>query len=304
MVQLKACPNCSCTSISSKFVVQDRHYGIKGDFNFDVCNDCGLVFLNPMPNNEELSKFYPEESYYAYHMNFPTPKKDSFLKGIAKSILLLNSREEMKFDRPGKVLDIGCGNGWVLSQYKHKGWEVAGVEPSKVAAEIGNKAGLNIYNGTLLDAAFPSDKFDFVRSNHSFEHIFNPNEVLDEIYKILKPGGKLFIGIPNYAGMNSKLAKKYWYFLGAPVHTFNYSPRNIKQLLKRHNFEVTKIRHVAGSAGLLGSIQIYINRKNGKKSDEGRIANSKVLKLFGRYVGAIQNLFKSGDCIEVIAVKK
>ncbi len=252
MLQITVCPNCLNVNISNKYTVQDRHYGIKGYFNLDICNKCGLVFLNPMPNDEELSKFYPEEGYYAYHMDFSNIKKEGAIKELIKKVLFYNAfnKEEVQFEHTGKVLDIGCGNGWVLYQYKQKGWEVAGVEPSKIAAEIGNKAELNIYNGTLLNAAYADNEFDYIRSNHSFEHIYNPNEVLDEIYRILKLEGKLFIGIPNYAGINSKLAKKYWYYLGAPVHTFNYSPQNIKQLLAKHNFKVIELRYVSGISGI------------------------------------------------------
>lgn len=302
MLQINTCPNCLSDNIAKKFVVQDRHYGVKGDFNLDVCNYCGLIFLNPMPNDDELSKFYPEESYYAYHMGFPEIRKVNPFKKFIKRIFFINE-EEVKFDYVGKVLDIGCGNGWVLYQYKQKGWDVAGVEPSRTAAEIGNKANLNIYNGILLDAKFSDNEFDFIRSNHSFEHIFNPNEVLNEIYRILKPGGKLLIGIPNYAGINSKLAKKYWYYLGAPVHTFNYTSKNIKQLLVKHNFRIIKLRHVSSIHGILGSVQIFLNRKNGKTSDKGFVVNSKLLKFFANPLSKVEKFLRISDCIEVVAEK-
>jgi len=307
MQQLTECPVCKSAQISYHSKVSDRHYGIKGEFTLNNCNACKLVFLNPMYNDQELMKFYPEESYYAYHMNFDETKKPAgFIKSILKKIYYFINPERNKkfFKDPGSILDIGCGNGWLLYKLKQKGWNVKGVEPSSVAAKIGNDAGINIFNGILLDTKFNDAEFDVVHSNHSFEHIYNPNEVLDEIYRILKKGGRLFIGIPNYNGINSKIAKKYWYYLGAPVHTYNYSPGNIKLLLQHHNFEVQEINYVSGTAGILGSLQIYLNRKNGKKSDEGSVVNSRVLRFFSRFIAKLENLCRTGDCIEVIAVKR
>ncbi len=303
MEKITVCPNCSNNDIVEKYCVPDRHYGVKGNFTLHQCNMCKLVFLNPMFNDEELAKFYPEDDYYSYYVDFKTEKKVNPIKELIKKIIY-PKKEEDTFTTPGKVLDIGCGNGWVLYNFLKKGWQVAGVEPSKIAAEIGNKSNLNIHNGTLLSANYSANEFDYVRSNHAFEHIYNPNEVLAEMYRVLKPNGKMMMGIPNYNGINSKIAKKYWYYLGAPVHTFNYSPKNITQILAKHNFEVTTIKYVSGASGILGSIQIYLNRNNGKKSDQGWVFNSSVLRFIAKGIAKIENLFNAGDCMEVYAIKK
>jgi SAM-dependent methyltransferase len=276
MEKITECPNCSSKSIVEKYIVQDRHYGVKGDFALHQCKQCKLVFLNPMFNDDELAKFYPQDDYYSYYTNFETNTPPNPLKEFVKKIIF-PKREVDRFSSQGKVLDIGCGNGWVLYDFQKKGWQVAGVEPSKIAADIGNKYNLNIHNGTLLSANYKSNEFDYVRSNHAFEHINNPNEVLVEMNRVLKPNGVMMMGIPNYNGINSKIAKQYWYYLGAPVHTFNYSPKNIIQMFAKHNFEVTCIKYVSRASGMLGSIQVYLNRKNGKKSNEGRVFNSRIL---------------------------
>ena len=101
------------------------------------------------------------------------------------------------------MLDIGCGNGWFIYMMRDKGWDVKGVEPSKAGAEAGRRiANLDIHHGDLLSGNYPSEYFDYIRSNHSFEHIPNPNEVLQEIHRILKPNGKAFIGVPNINSLN------------------------------------------------------------------------------------------------------
>jgi len=304
MNTLTTCPVCKSENIKFKYKVPDRHYGIKGEFTLYKCSNCGLVFLNPMYDDQELSKFYPEDSYYSYYANFDKGEKKFKLSHLIYKIVTFSffDRKIEKSDG-GKVLDIGCGNGWVIYEYKKKGWRVAGLEPSKIAAEIGNTENLNIYNGTLLEAKYPDKEFDLILSNHSFEHIYNPHEVLSEVYRILKDNGKIILGIPNYGGIVSRLSGKYWYYLGAPVHTFNYSTGNIKRLLAQHGFRAIKTSYVSMPLGILGSIQIFANRKNGQKSSDGKWVNSAPLKFCVNYLAKLFNLFRVGDCIELTIVK-
>jgi SAM-dependent methyltransferase len=302
MEKVCKCYNCEGSNIVNYTKVPDRHYGIKGEYTMSKCENCGLVFMDPMPNSSELSSFYPEESYYSYHIDIY--KEASLFKRILKSIFFLQIKvTDVNFNKIGNVLDLGCGNGWKLFQYKKKGWGVYGVEPSKVGSEIGNKADLNIFNGDLFGANFDSDFFDYIRSNHSFEHIHNPNEILNELNRIMKYDGKIMIGIPNINGLVSKIFGDYWYYLGAPVHTVNYNPKTITEILNKNGFKVTSINYCSNWAGILGSIQIYLNRKSIKNSEQGFIFNFVPFRILAGFVASILNLFKMGDCIEVIAVK-
>lgn len=286
MEKYSNCPICNNDNIYAYTKNSDRHYGNQGEFNYDRCPNCKVVFLNPMFNDKELFEYYPEDTYYAYNNNF------------------LDDKNVDKIEKNGKrVLDIGCGNGWTLYEFQKKGWEVAGVEPSKKACEIGNKHGLNIFNGTIIQANFPEEHFDFIRSNHSFEHIYNPQETIAESLRVLKKGGKIEIGVPNFSGINSKLFGKHWYYFGAPVHTFNYSPENLKILLSKYNFEIEEVKYVSGVLGLLGSIQILFNHFKGKRSSKGGIMRSKLLFYIAREIIRVQNFLKIGDCIEITAIK-
>ena len=304
MENLERCPNCESTNLTFHLKARDWHYGNEGEFNLDKCSSCGLIFLNPMMNDDELAKYYPQGDYYSFYRSYDIPEPPPRIRERVKQMFFgKTSKKEKEPEFTGKILDIGCGNGWVLYQYKKKGWEVAGVEPSKVAADMGNEQGLNIFNGTLLESNFPDNEFDFILSNHSFEHIYNPNEVLKEIHRILKPNGKVTIGVPNVKGLNSKLAKEYWYYLGAPVHTFNYSDNNLSQLLTKHKFKVQQVNYVSNAHGILGSIQNYLNRKKHTTINDGVIVRSKVLRLMAAYLARFQNYLRVGDCIDIIAIK-
>lgn len=300
MIELKKCPNCNNSNFKVKFKAKDRHYGNAGVFQCSECLNCKLVFLDPMLSNEELAQYYPKATYYSFH---ETPKKNRYKDFILRILCVNFPTNDPSFYSAGKILDIGCGNGYSLVKFKEIGWEVAGIEPSQEAADIGNKMNLNIFCGTLEDAQYSDNHFDYIRANHSFEHINNPNETLVEIFRILKPGGRLFIGVPNIDGIVPKLAKSYWYYLGLPVHTFNYSPKTLSSMIEKNNLKVDKVHYNSSWVGILGTIQIILNKNNGKSSSEGFIVNFKPFKIIAGLIARMLNFIGQGDCIEIIAIK-
>jgi SAM-dependent methyltransferase len=299
---LRSCVLCGDNKIKNIYKTHDRHYGIKGEFDIVKCTNCGLVFLNPMPSDVYLTSLYPK-TYYSYQDFYE--KENSFIKGIVKKYFLNLGTRDPGFSSPGNILDIGCGSGKFLYTMKKKGWQVFGVEVNENAALLGNELEqLNIHPGDLLSIKYNSDFFDYIRSNHSFEHITNPEPVLEETHRILKGGGKLLIGVPNIDSFNGRLFKKYWWYLGAPVHPFNYSVSTLTKMLEKHGFKVEKVTYNGDYTGVLGSLQIFLNRKNNKNSDEGVFINSVFLRIISHQFAKLLNFFKSGDAIEIICSKK
>jgi SAM-dependent methyltransferase len=302
------CPLCNSNNVLLAYSTYDRHYGIKGNFDVAQCKDCLLQFINPMLTEEELTNLYPQDTFYAYQ---DFEKKSNYgykkiLKKLFKRILFVDIHtKDPEFHKPGKVLDIGCGSGSFLYEWKQKGWETRGIEVNLSAAQLGNKiAGLNILACSLINANFEVDSFDYVRLNHSFEHVTNPNEVLAEIHKILKKDGKLFIGVPNIQSFNALFFKKYWWGLAIPVHVFGYSVKNLSELLIKHHFVVESVNYNSNYSGILGSIQIFLNRKNGKLSTDGYIVGNTFLKAPAQYLARLQDLLRLGDSIEIICRKE
>jgi SAM-dependent methyltransferase len=298
--ELRQCPLCQGEQHEEILLAQDRHYGIPGVYRIVRCVGCSLVFLNPMYSDEELSKLYPED-YYAYGDHFGSNPSKDLVKRILRYRL---ETKDPTFSVPGRMLDLGCGAGWFLYGMREAGWETYGVEISSAAAELGRKtAGLDIFPGTLDRANFPSEWFDYVRSNHSFEHISCPGETLDEIHRILKPEGKVLIGVPNVDSLNAKIFGQHWWYLGAPVHTFTYSGKTLSAFLAKHGFAVEKITYNSNFAGILGSFQIWLNRRNGRKSLEGIPINNSLLRLLCHWAARFIDLWRLGDAIEITAVK-
>lgn len=293
------CVACGAQETFFLFRTHDRHYNIPGEFDIVRCARCGLVRLDPMPSDEQLAGFYADD-YYAY---VPATKRKSLL-AVLSTVLRIDIRTgDPDFKSPGEFLDVGCGAGAYLRVMADRGWRVRGVEPSSSGSKAGQAMGFDIFHGTLLDAMFPDSSFDYVRSNHSFEHMTNPVEILKETHRILRSRGKLYIGIPNGDSFAFRLFGRYWWYMGVPLHTYTYSVKTIVMLLERSGFKIVKVSFNSNFWSLLGSLQIFFNRNLGEPSHEGRLVRSKILILLANIAEKFLDLLGQGDAIEVIAEK-
>lgn len=298
----QVCPLCQGRFAPYLAQTFDLHYGIKGEWDYQRCRDCEVVFLNPAPSAEFLNSAY-DDSYYSYQ-DFAPPKAWHVW---LRRLLGYNpaATGDPKFAKPGRVLDIGCGSGAFLYRMKLAGWETHGVEIGATAAQIGNsKYGLNIQAGTLLTARLPENYFDYIRLNHSFEHILNPREVLTRIRTHLAPDGLLFIGVPNVDSVQAKIFGKYWWNLGPPVHPLNYCRSTLTRLLSEHGFELVSFRTNSNFAGIMGSLQMMLNGRRGVRRDVGPVFTNPVLRLVGHWLAKVSDLVSAGDCLEIVARKR
>lgn len=298
---LAACPICDKSDLKELYPdAYDPHYGIPGRFRVVQCLNCSLVFVNPMLADELLMDLYPPD-YYAYGDEPPARPAKLLLKRLFG---YWQGVKDPRFDKPGTFLDLGCGAGAHVARMQQVGWRSYGVELNNSAVDSGTHKGLSIFRGTLRQAKFPSAYFDYIRASHSLEHMTCPHETLEEIRRILKPAGKIMIAVPNTASVTARLFGKYWWHLCPPVHPFGYSLRSLTELLSRHHFHVEKAAWNSDYVGLLGSLQMWINRDTGRRSFEGSLFASKPLRVLSGWMQRLFDVANRGDMIEVTAILK
>ncbi|MBU6257348.1 MAG: class I SAM-dependent methyltransferase [Burkholderiales bacterium] len=294
------CPVCGGVGRRTIYVTRDRHYRIAGTWNVARCTDCGLVQLDPMPSAEQLIALYPSD-FYAYHDL--AARRPGWMRWLKERLFPSLIVVDPGFEHAGHVLDSGCGSGWSLLKFRDAGWQCIGVEPSGAAARFGREQyGLDIRTGTVLSEKLPAGQFDYIRSNHSLEHDPDCDATIAEFRRLIRADGRLLIGVPNIDSAAARWFGRYWWYLGAPVHTYNFSLHHLSALLAKHGFEVLSVRYAGNYGGILGSLQIWINRNRPQRvSTDGWLINSMTLRVLSQFISGALNMARQGDAIEVVA---
>lgn len=141
-------------------------------------------------------------------------------KGLAKHISDLAGRIV------GKTLDVGCGNKPYA--YLYRSDEYVGLEIDSMANRQAKKADY-FYDGNKFP--FADESFDSVVANEVFEHVFNPDQFLNEVARVLRPKGMVLMTLPFV-----------WDEHEQPYDFARYSSFGIKSLLQRNGFEVVEQR--------------------------------------------------------------
>jgi len=276
------CDLCGSNDFSLLFKGHDYRYFSPLTFKVMRCNGCGLVCLNPRP--KKIINYYPQQKKVI--------KKDYFL------FLRPNRIKRIKrFKKGGRILDIGCGQGYFLFDMNKEGWEVYGNEISKTGCNFAReKLGLkNIYNSDFIPLDFPENFFDVVTMWHTLEHMKKPRKILERINRILKDDGVLIIESPDFSSLQSKFFKEKWYALNLPRHLYQFSPKVLEKLLKSIGFEIYKRDYIVNPRISFMDLKMSllrwlgIRRVPGKEeikesSAIGDFRKAKILWRLGRFV--------------------
>lgn len=141
----------------------------------------------------------------------------------------------------GRVLDVGCGLGFLLSALSKK-FERFGLEPNPQAAKIARKNGW-VFPSTLEESGFSSNFFDVVILNHVIEHLPDPVATIQEIRRVLKPGGKLVVETPDFDCEVARRFGEKFRLLDDETHISLFNTMSLYDLLKDSLFEVERIEH-------------------------------------------------------------
>jgi 2-polyprenyl-3-methyl-5-hydroxy-6-metoxy-1,4-benzoquinol methylase len=238
----KNCPVCASAEID---VWTSRKWQISGlvtKFSYLTCKNCGLIFCNPIPSEQELSY------YYRYHFSYDWYEKRLFLKKLQAQHRWIRTRKLISAAIPvnGKMLDVGCGHGLFVKVADKKGIIAEGIDfPSQATEYATKKLKVRVIDSDLKTAIvedkIPRNSFDFITAWHCLEHIASPQEFFQNINDILKPEGKILIAVPNSDSYGMRHIKEDWCWTQAPyLHVIHYNERNISSLIEKSGFRVLK----------------------------------------------------------------
>jgi 2-polyprenyl-3-methyl-5-hydroxy-6-metoxy-1,4-benzoquinol methylase len=329
------CGICGSIGLPSYGDLPDKFFGAAGRWNFSQCSrsQCGMLWLNPMPHPEDIWKAY--RNYYTHDEESapPTTSPLRTLKQVVKRAYVgthlgyrnrnLTMRERalgmlawldparradtdfplkyLRFEGRGRLLEVGCGRGALLSTMQSFGWRAEGVDVDPVVVAAARRNGLDVHAGTLHARKFPDATFDAVVMSHLLEHVHHPLELLMEARRVLKPGCHLVLATPNAASLGHRILREEWPFLDPPRHLQVFTPRALRQLVIAAGFEDvrvgTELRTAAAMPSLLRS------RRLGTDA-----STSRMMRIAGRLLACGEALAlrfdrEAGEEIALVALR-
>lgn len=152
-----------------------------------------------------------------------------------------------RFIKKGKLLDIGVGTGLFMEIAQKKGFEVYGIDVSsyaidEVASRLKLKKDKQLVVSELKSTLYPENFFDVVNLRHSIEHVKDPQKLLENVYRILKPGGIVAIATPNSFGPHAKIYGPLWPHWSQPYHIQFFSKKSLKTVVGKAGFEIKLLK--------------------------------------------------------------
>jgi 2-polyprenyl-3-methyl-5-hydroxy-6-metoxy-1,4-benzoquinol methylase len=189
----------------------------------------------------------PDTGYRFFHPESLVGKVDLY-RSLLRVLLNHYQIQKWEYQRAllevnngDRLLDVGCGTGSMLAEASLKGAIVTGLESNPDAVEIAKTKGLNVLSESLasLSSKFPGS-FDIVTSFQVLEHVYDVKDFLNHAIKLLKPRGKLIIGVPN----NNPFLYAYDIY-----HTLNLPPHHVGMwdkfaLANLENFFEIKVKSI------------------------------------------------------------
>lgn len=236
------CPLCSSDE-PSRYLTCTDYLVSREDFDLYKCSQCGFVFTNNPPREEETGRYYDSDDYVSHD-----DKAKGFMNRVylqARNIMLDRKRrmvEESTGTTGGDLLDIGCGTGYFAGTMKKNGWKVTGIEPNVKAREFAKAhASVDVLDPSGI-TRLPQAGFDCITMWHVLEHFHRPSDYASEIKRLLKPGGICIAALPNCNSHDSRHYGKEWAAWDVPRHLWHFKPGTFRLFAEKEGFIVRNIK--------------------------------------------------------------
>ena len=313
------CRICNNSDHNVEYRVREMQFGLRDVFGYFQCSKCGCLQIKEFP--PDMSRYYPRD-YYSYQA--PSYPSHGMVRKITcfyfKHLLkqgfpflwpidevmparfpVFKALSRVKINTQTRILDVGCGGGEVLWLLKEFGYEnVLGVDPY-LDSDVTYTNGLTVKK---CEMSLITGKWDVIMFNHSFEHVHNPRETLEQVFNHLDESGVCIIRIPVADSYAWKRYKENWADLDAPRHFFLHTRSSMDCLAKQTGFQVRQVKYDSVGFQFHGS-EAY---KKNISLQESIHCYSKATRLFRRLFFSAWalwlNRIRRGDSAVFYLVKK
>lgn len=206
---------------------------VKEGFPHVRCRGCGLVFVSP-----RLAVHLESQK----HSGTGTMGEDELTSAQVRRL-----RKELAsidpFRRLNRILEVGAGRGWFLSEAGKAGWETWAVEINRDALQHLRAKGIDrVLVQPAEEFEAEPESMDAVRIWDVIEHLRSPRKAMIGIHNALRPGGLLRMSTTNFASLSRWINGPEWVYLNGADHIFLFEPATLTRLLEQTGFSEVRIR--------------------------------------------------------------
>jgi 2-polyprenyl-3-methyl-5-hydroxy-6-metoxy-1,4-benzoquinol methylase len=293
----------------------DRLFGVSGQWNLRKCDNpvCGSTWLDPMPLECDLPIAY--KSYYTHSSYNFISRRRIFLRWLEQiwlALIFLRSErkglDHMYLERvaPGRLLEVGCGNGTRLMKMQKLGWEVEGQDVDVNAVKnVRLTYGLTAHLGDLAQLRLPAESYHAIMMNHVIEHVYDPIALLQECRRLLKPGGVIVLVTPNPNSFGHSNFRESWLGLDVPRHLHLFTAQALSQMGMKAGFVQCKSWTTPAHAGAMSAASLDIGWMVQHEMGSQRAGHTAIMSMLYQFMARVLHLWKkdTGDESVLQAIK-
>jgi 2-polyprenyl-3-methyl-5-hydroxy-6-metoxy-1,4-benzoquinol methylase len=266
LLEPRACPTCAGREATLELE--------KDHMRLVRCSACDLVYVNPTFDEAHYKKVYRSAEYQDIVRDLGIRSHQYRVERFGRERVDIMAAH-LRMATP-RVLDIGCSTGFVVEAARDRGWQAVGLDLNPSAIEYGRSRGLDVRNVALEDAELAPASFDAVSLFDVLEHLLDPVRTLRASIDLLKPGGIVFLYVPNYDSASRLLMGKDAHFIWPTHHLNYYTPTTMRDLLRREGLETEYL----ATEGLDIVDYLWYRREMHGKQDDGIEEIADMLQFF------------------------
>jgi len=245
------CKNIDCLFIGKPKISSTAANFIRNDYSVVQCSNCQYYFTYPVIDfsQSEWQKLY-NSTYFDAMTDWHRKHR---LNDISSRFTGLKNYYNNDIEN---FLDAGCGEGLGLIEANNRGWKAYGIDISDNRTEDAKDKNINFIHGDIFTANFPDNFFDCVYMDSVLEHLIDPLPYLEELNRVMKKNGILYIGVPNEDSLFNNVKKIIYRLTGNPVsekikpfdspyHVGGFNKISLPFAASKAKFKIIELRNFA-----------------------------------------------------------
>ncbi len=226
MIPRSPCDLCGAREVDEVAAV-DRH---RRPLRTVICRKCGLVWTDPIPQQEALRKFYSHQ-YRLQYKGVYRPTLEHVYRG--GKVAAQRCQHLKRLLKPASVIvDVGSGGGELVYLLRLLDFDAQGVQPHEGYARYSrDELGIPVHLGFVQEIALPPEGCHMVTLYHALEHMATPSRVLEHIRGWLQPQGWLVIEVPNVEAACQSPGHRFH-----QAHLYSFNPASLQHLVRKAGF--------------------------------------------------------------------